>query len=416
MKIRDLREERDGERARVVARVEWETAARSPLDVFFETEGPAIGDLAAEPNALLAACFLPAVRHREERIALEGPVCPVLAEGLATMTRVIESWGGAPRGAPPRIEAAKGFRAPLPRRPMRAAALLSGGIDSLHLLTRNRADHPEGHPDRFRDALAVFGLYSPEQLSTNDPLAGFDGGRRALAEIAGEAGVALVPVATNVTALEPDWGFLADEFLGSALVSTAHLFARRWDRLSIASGRDVAILTRRGSHPLIDPCLSSGALQVRHVGTGFTRWEKLREIGDRDAAGWRHLVVCMNQPPPPYLNCGRCEKCLRTMTGLEALGRLSDARQFPDRSVSAEMIRSAGIHPHVAPYWRDFVAPLRARGRDDLADAVEAGLGESERLRAWFDDRGWKGRLRKIDRRLFGGRVQRAVRRVRARA
>jgi hypothetical protein len=413
VKIGNIELSRDGERARVSARIEWEDSPRPPLALFWETDGAFGADMEPEPNAFLAACFLPAMRHGERRIAVDATLCPALSDGLATAARLLASWTRVPRPTP-RIEPGRGFRSPRPRRPPRSAAFLTGGIDSLHLFVRNRADYPPGHPARFRDAVAVFGLYSPDQVSPAEPFAGFGGVRQALAAIAADAGVALVPIATNVTALEPDYGFLADEFLAAALVSAAHLFTARWSDVSLASGRDTSILALRGSHPLLDPCFSSGALDVLHVGIGFRRQEKLAEVVRWDA-GVRDLFVCMNQPPGPHLNCGRCEKCLRTMTALETFGRLPDALQFPQRTISAKEIRAAGIHHHVVPYWMDFVLPLRARGRDDLAEAIESAAEQAERLHVRWHVRGWRRRARAFDRRFLGGVLHRVERKVRRR-
>ena len=48
-------------------------------------------------------------------------------------------------------------------------------------------------------------------------------------------------------------------------------------------------------------------------------------VRDRDALGW--LRVCYRNPDQAY-NCGRCEKCVRTMLSLHALGALEQAPTF----------------------------------------------------------------------------------------
>jgi hypothetical protein len=401
MRIRDVRKESIGDRVRVSARVEWEDVPRPPVDLFFETEAAFDHDLADDANAFLVACILPAMRHGEERIALDGPVCPRLCEGLSTAVKLLRSWFGPPRREV-RIEPARGFRSPLPVCPARSALFFTGGVDSLHLLMRNRIDYPHDHSESFQDALAVFGFFSPERLDPGSPLAGFTAAHAVFSEVAEDAGIRLIPIVTNVTLLDPDLDFLAEEFLSAALCSTAHLFSGSLSSISLASGRNVRLLIPRGTHPLLDPCFSTGALDVRHIGIGFSRLDRLREICQWDVA-IRNLFVCLQAPPPPRLNCGECEKCVRTMTALAALGRLADARQFPESQVSPEMIESADITPHVAPYWRDLLGPLRDAGRSDLADEVELKLAHAERTQMWFADAGWKGRIRRLDRRILGG-------------
>ena len=412
MRIAGLRRDDLPGRPRVTARIEWEERDRAPLDLFFETRGDAAGELVPSPDALLAACFLPAVRHGERRIAVPGAVCPRLHDGLRTMARLLEAWWGRPHPVPA-VEPSEGFRAPFPRRPRRAAFFLTGGVDSLHLLLRNHREFPAGHPDRFRDAVAVFGLYAPDQFAGDDVFARYRRAAEVLGEIAAEAGIGLVPVATNVTALEPEIAFIAKESLSSALASAAHLFAGRWSDVSLASGRDVSTIVPLGTHPLLDPCLSSAAVELRHVGIGFTRPERLREVAAWEPA-LRRLVVCMAGPPPPYLNCGRCEKCLRTMTALAGLGRLAGAREFPSRTLDAAAIDAFDVGPHYAPYWRAILPLLREGGREDLAAAVERQLAAAEIEGRWFRDAGWRGALRRADRRWLGGRLlalRRALRR-----
>jgi len=410
MRIRGISKESIGHRVRVSARVEWENAPRPPVDLFFETEAPFDRDMAGDANAFLVACILPAMRHGEERIALEGPVCPRLCEGLSTAVKLLRSWFGPPRREV-RIEPARGFRSPLPARPARSALFFTGGVDSLHLLWRNKLDYPQTHSESFQDALAVFGFFGADRPDAAAPLASFAAAHAAFSEVAEDAGVRLIPIATNVTQLEPDFNFLAEEFLSAALCSTAHLFSGGLSSISLASGRNVRLLIPRGTHPLLDPCFSTGALDVRHVGIEFSRLDRLRELCQWDTA-IRNLVVCLNSPPPPLLNCGRCEKCLRTMTALAAFGRLPDARQFPRHEVVPEMIESVDVTPQVADYWRDLLGPLREKGCRDLADAVDRKLASAERTRQWFDDAGWRGRVRRLDRRILGGRALELRRRL----
>jgi len=56
---------------------------------------------------------------------------------------------------------------------------------------------------------------------------------------------------------------------------------------------------------------------------------------------------------------------------------------------------------------------LRARGRGDLAGAIERKLAETRQVTRWFDDDGLKGRLRVLDRRLLGGVLLDASRAIR---
>lgn len=72
-----------------------------------------------------------------------------------------------------------------------------------------------------------------------------------------------------------------------------------------------------GSHPLLDNKISWANVKVAHDGYDLSRQGKIRNVlksyvGRNDVL----LRVCTGTPPPPLFNCSRCEKSLRTITGL----------------------------------------------------------------------------------------------------
>lgn len=408
VKISNLRLEVRAGTARALASITWEDCPRPPLELFFRTDGHGAEDLSAEPEAFLAACVLPAMREGERRVLVEGPVDPVLAEGTADAIALLKSWYGASCG-PVKVEATQGFHAIPPRRPDRAAVFFSGGIDSTQLLLANRAQFPATHPASFVEALSSFGHLCPTTEATRQWNALM---RRNLSETAARAGLALVGLETNVWELAPDVDFLAGKSLSSALAAGAHAFRKRWSSIAMASSRDVAhVASRRGFHPVLDQLFGGSALDLRHASSRLTRLERLHAIL-AGPHGVENLVVCLAFPTPPFLNCGECEKCVRTMAALLALGRLSEARHFPERDVRPETILAVAIGCHDEGYWTELAPLLAARGRADLVAAIEDRLAEMRRLAAWSEDAGWKGSLRRLDRRVFGGRILKTRRRV----
>jgi hypothetical protein len=398
VKISGIRLTRSSGSARAEARVTWEDSPRPPFDLYFETDERGGDHLVGSPEAFLVACLIPAAHAGQRRILIEGALCPRLAEGAAASLALFRKWWG-PSWAPIAIEAAEGFRVLTPRTPARSAFFLTGGVDSLHLLGTNRARYPLGHPESFVDCLSVYGHLCAESEDSpwND---------RALLELEGtaaRAGLTLIFVRSNLWKLEPDLPMVADQSLSSAIASAAHLFPGRWSQVTIASGRDIGREIPRGTHPMLDPLYSSSAVEIRHPASPYTRFDRLRAIaGFRP--GLESLIVCLAYPDPPYLNCGRCEKCVRTMTCLYALG-LQGARHFPPWEIRPEMIRAVAMGPNDASYWIDALPALAAKGRNDLVRAIEEKLDQVRRDEAWHRDAGWKGRLRRLDRRLFGGKM-----------
>jgi len=400
-----------GDGARASARIRWEDAAREPFDLFFEARGAAAASLRADPDAMLLAGAFPAMRHGERRIAVDGPVCPALRDGLRTAAAILESWYGAPRTLPA-IEPAGGFVAPRPAPVPRAAAFLSGGMDSLDVFLRNRAYFPPGHPARFEDALHVSGLPWTGPPGSPSSESFVSRARTAAAAVAGRLDAPLSFVRTNLGELDRDFLFFRREWFGSAYAAVAHLFSRRFTEVSYASAQQLGVrLDPLGSHPLLDPLFSTGALRFRHAGADRGRIEKAATLARRPDL-LPHLHVCLTTPlDAPGANCGRCEKCLHSQIELLLAG--APAGAFPEGSLSAESIRALRADPHTAFFWRPLPARLRRVRRPDLAAAIEEKLDEMERVRAWTRDRGWMGRLRRLDRDHFRSTLLGARRRLR---
>ncbi len=418
MRIAAIRCERDGEVVRCAADVIWEERDRPPNAIVFEVESEDDPGSRLDANPFLAGLAVPALRHGEKRIAIEGSVCPRLRDGVAAAARLLRAW--YPNlGPAPSIEPSLGFDAPRPASPGRAALFLSGGVDSLFTLVRNRRDYPPGHPAAMRDAIFVRGLMLP-LASTRQRAEDLD--RRALAavsRIAAAAGLTVSTVRTNLAEALDDHEAYARCWSGSFLAAIAHVFSARTTEVSIAATHDLVHgLLPWGSDPILDRAFSTAALTIRHDGVRSSRLDKIREIGGWSAA-LESLVVCGEGGlAEGWLNCGRCEKCMRTRLGLLASGRLEEAVTFPPVPIDApsiERLPASAIHSLPNYYWTEIADACREIGRNDLAGAIDArGRREMSALR-WHDERGWKGMLRRLDRRWLGGRMLGLSRRVRAR-
>jgi hypothetical protein len=109
MKIRDLNTEIGNDLARISAQVVWEDCDLPPREIYFETKAEFASDLSCSPHPFLVASALPAMRHGEERVAIEGEICPELRIGLLTAMQWIKTWFDLQQKLP-KIEA----RTPLP--------------------------------------------------------------------------------------------------------------------------------------------------------------------------------------------------------------------------------------------------------------------------------------------------------------
>jgi len=217
-----------------------------------------------------------------------------------------------------------------------AGAFLSGGIDSLAMLRANRLDFPLDHPRAIKDCLFVHGFDIGGADGADGEIETFERAVSSLSKVVKATQAILIPVSTNIRQLDNDVHFWIYEFHGAALSSIAHALSPRLTSVSIASGFDIPNIIPAATHPLIDPNYSSTALRIRHEGILFSRLEKVGLLADWDVALQNLRVCTMN--PPGLLNCGKCEKCIRSMTELLAVGKLASAGVFPQDDVSEEML------------------------------------------------------------------------------
>jgi hypothetical protein len=411
MRISDFRHESIGNAVQLSATVAWEDSDLPAEKLCFEVEGVASGEVVPSPEAFAIQGALAAFHQNEKRVLVESSLCPRLRDGLRTALRTLRAWY-SPDLEEPILEASRGFRALRPPEPQ-AALFLSGGADSLFVLQSNRANFPADHPSSFRTAIFVpnFGALL-EAVSSPRAIDLLSRQRSSVARIARLTGLQLVSAWACSGELEEDASYTSTSSHGARLAATAHLFPALTS-ISIAASFDASQLHPWGSHPLLDPNYSSSALEVRHEGIWFTRLERVASV-----AKWKeilpHLIVCGQGPlASENANCGRCEKCVRTMIELLLADSLSEDGPFRVRDVDPSLIDPVLVSPASICHWEAFPALLRKRGRTELSARAELTLSAARRRRNWFDDQGWKGRLRRLDRRLLGGRLLEASRRIR---
>lgn len=411
MRIGPVRADADGATVRAEANVVWEDSDRGAVTLSFEvvrSGRPAPID----PNAFLAAAAIPALRHGERRIAVDGSVCPRLRDGLEAAGALLGSWYG--RRPVPAIEPSGGFVAPRPPSPPRAATFLSGGLDSTWGVWWNRRYVPADHPRAFREALRIRHLMYPVD-SAPDRRAHIERRSRNAAEaIARDAGLDLVEVGTNATRLEDDYEGFAKWTHGSVLAACGIAAGAPLTDLSIAASHDVRNdVLSWGSHPLLDPLFSTAALAIHHDGIEASRLDKATAVG-----GWKtaldSLYVCEAGPfDGDAVNCGRCEKCVRTRVALLVGPGIAEPPTFPPEPLTAATI--AGMPPlagfrRLSYYWPELAEGTRRIGRSDLAAAIDRLVDRQKRIESWAAGRGWKGAIRRFDERHFGSALLRVRR------
>ncbi len=435
MKIGGYHTNKTGSLIRISARVEWEDCGRPQRDIYIETDAKYEEDLSCNPHTFLLAAIIPAMRHGERRVSIEGKVCPQLRNGLTTAMQQLKDWYGEKRHRPVEIEATRGFAPTMPQPRQHTASFLSGGVDAIATIRSNRLDFPLDHPGAVRTSFLIHGVdiggyENAEKKERNFLLA-----VKHLSAFAIEAQTELIALRFNFRHLDDTDELFAMEAHGAMLAAVAHAFASRISTALIASTYPIADLAPWGSHPLLDANYSSSDVAIRHDCVRYTRMEKLSLISQWQPA-LDNLRSCFDPfRPDDALNCGTCEKCLRTMVGLLLCGKLEACRTYPS-DISPEHLESiVSTRPERWPedlkaashlgcrmltvgnanYWRELKVSLEKAGRQDLSTVVAKKLREYDNYLARLEGRPWKRLLKRLDRRYLGGRLKKIVKRVRQR-
>lgn len=287
-------------------------------------------------------------------VELADPVSSKRLEGVLEAQRVLAAWDDTL--TPQAVRAPVTRRAPLRRRP--PIQLMTGGVDSSFTLL----EHPE----------TVDLLYMHDVL--HEPPAVRERVDQQLDSMARALRRRVTKVDSDIRrVLDPyaEWG---SQTHGAALVAAASLVAEGRRTLYVAGSHHYSDLEPWGSHPVLDHLYSSGTLRVVHSGAHATRPEKVRAVA-RDAVLTAHLRVCWRSTDA--LNCGRCEKCLRTMVALELAGALGTATTF-DVPLSLDALRTIEIaNESERVFVLENIRAARSAGRDDIAEALAVAVGAS---------------------------------------
>lgn len=412
MKIKDIRIQKNGERVKLCGTVIWEDRDFPEQELYFETTSNYQESLTNDPHAFLTACIIPAMYYKERRVFIDAEICPELIVGLQTAVGWIRNWFYGPDSEPIRIETRKLSHYTPPQRSSRAGFLFSGGVDSLSTLRMNHNDYPPSHPGYIKDGVLVYGL----EIRTPESYAAVLETLKPLAE---DANINLIEIFTNIRSMGPEnnrefWSnFWLNEFMGACFAAVTHTLSNRFSIFYINSSHDIPNIMPHSTHPLVEPNLSSNDLRIKHEGTILSRYEKTRVISDWDMA-LNKLRVCndFSQYALGRLNCGSCEKCLRTMLALLALGVLKKAEAFDADDVTAEMvIQHVKIAKNTLPLYEELLPPLQEAGRADLVHAIHDRIGvfHKDQKRKIRDDR-WRRHfidpVSGIDQKYFGGKLR----------
>ncbi len=265
------------------------------------------GPLASGVEPFLAATLMPAMKLGRA-VAASGTVSRRLIETIPTIQDIVHAWWPEFQRVPVEVKAKRAHTSP----PQDVGCFFTGGVDSFYTLLK--------HKEEITKLIFVHGFdVQLDDIPLREKVS------QALREVARDLRKPLIEVETNLrTFSEPhaEWG----EFHGNALASVTLLLSPQFRKFYIPSTYAYAQLHPWGSHPLLDPLWSTDNTEIVHDGCEATRIEKVAQISSCEIV-LRSLRSCYRNPGGAY-NCGQCEKCIRTMALLRAVGVLDRCTTF----------------------------------------------------------------------------------------
>lgn len=307
----------------------------------------------------MAMALMPAmVKHWN--LEAQGPLSPVLLDALDLYLSLYTTWQPTYRRPVLQAPSLRADVAPGLGEGRRAALLFSGGIDSMHSLLRLKAE--------ISDLVFITGFDIPTHKTAHARLA-----RDAARRMAETCGLGLIEVETDVRRFldrHVPWIVGAGSVLGTVALLLRPLFHTVWVAPDFAWND----LRSESLHPLLHETWRTETFRLRCDSLALNRAEKTGVLAEKKE--WlRHLRVCW-ELHPTHLNCGRCEKCLRTMTALAIHDALDDCPAFAV-PLDLERLRGLEVQAKWVRFYEQMVVLAEARGKSEIREALRHCLREA---------------------------------------
>jgi hypothetical protein len=316
----------------------------------------------AEDATTWLPALLPLAMKSGATLSIEGAVDPLVVRQSRRAQEILSGWYSGlsvvpveTQGDAPSLPPADGV-----------GCFFSGGVDSFHSALRQR-ERPITH------LIFAHGFDIPIANSDLGALA------RTEARKAAEAlGLPLIEISTDLRTLSDqrvDW---QTQYHGAAMAAVAHSLADHVGHVLFPGSLTEENAHPWGTHPDLDPQWGGSRVTLVHDSTDVTRSAKVRALAEHQVA-LDHLRVCFKNPNGAY-NCGRCEKCMRTMINLSAVGALERCKTLPT-TIDPRAVRRMKIDSEPADiYIAESLADLESRPEAERDHELESALRFARRM------------------------------------
>ncbi|MCF8261476.1 MAG: hypothetical protein K9J12_11935 [Melioribacteraceae bacterium] len=309
--------------------------------IFFRSNN---AKLTPSPEAFVSLLLHPAMKTKKH-IHLEEEIDGKFLDNLPTIQSIYSQWH-------PHLQLSETVQKNLRRskslnkKRERTALFYSGGVDANFSLLKLK--------DEIDDLILIRGfdinLENSDLLNRTSELA---------REIGKRYDKRVIEIETNVVQFLKRYRKLI-HFFSAVLSSIGHILSSEIGRVIISSAENYASLTNNiGTHAVLEPRWSSDSLDVIYYGCKASRLQKLDFIS-RDEFILNYLRVC-GANNKSALNCGECEKCVRTMTGLLSLNKLDVCNSF-EKKLDVRNIYPIRMDPFKSYVYSEILYELEKRG------------------------------------------------------
>lgn len=343
---------------------------KEPFTVWFRTREEHADLLSSRAETFVASTLYLAML-RGAKLRVHAPLSPSFLRNLDEVQAIWSCWH--PNSQLIEIEADNESESTLDA-PERAISMFSGGVDSCFTVWRHTQKLCGRRALPLQTSIMVHG----SEIPLNRPEM-FERALQRSQNMLSEVNVRLVPLATNLFhTFPPEY---IRRWFGTLLTSSLLLFQESHTTgLIPASFPYNELVLPFATTPLHDPLFSTSRFAIEHDAANSTRVASIKAI-----ASWsgvlENLRVC-NQPEFVDVNCGRCEKCVRTILALRLAG-VQNPPCFPNilSDGDIEQISMKGTDFQV--FEQMLVAAQEAGIKDSWVKSAQKAFDNNRRRVRW---------------------------------
>lgn len=353
---------------RLQVRIEYDSWWSRPERLWFEVPSTLEKEISFSGDPWLTA-LLPLAISLNEPLTLEAAITPLKRKNAQRTMAIWSEWFPKLKPIPIHAPEMPGLAR---AQPGKIGSFFSGGLDTFFTVYHDR----ESTGGSIDELIFIHGADLPI-----DDIDSFQTVYQSIRHTAKVLQLPLISVATNLRQTrfeEANYNRLSH---GSLLGAIGLVLEARFRQLLISSNWSRMDIRPLGSHCDTDPLLSNENTEFVYYGEWLNRIEKT-EFLSRYPFALDNIRVCWQ--PGRTDNCGRCLKCLRTMTALEILGALARSGAFNADRLDLDLLRKQ-LLSEKPQYFEHLQRYAQTNDRSDIADAIQAGFDRTRRIeRALF--------------------------------